>query len=99
MKNKHEYNGYANYETWLLCLNLDNNEYLYELFKNYEGCAERLQEDVEGIAWVEEFNGYKLEDTWTQRDWDEIHWIEVLLFVNGTLLSRLDELDSQTNLN
>jgi len=70
------YNGYTNYETWKLCLNLDNDEGLYETYKNYDGNYTQLKESLESTFEVN--NGYKIEDFWSYNEWNEIDWIEVL---------------------
>lgn len=81
------YNGYTNYETWLLCLNIDNDEGLYDEIRNialsypkktsaYEvGMA--IKEELESLFWDQDNHIYKICDSWTQRDWDEIDWAEV----------------------
>ena len=86
-----QYNGWTNYETWLLRLNLDNdygiyqathewfkeadttdiNEHLYELVDNFK-------EWLEELFFIEEYNIYKICDTWTFRDWQEINWHEIV---------------------
>jgi len=70
------YNGYTNYETWKLCLNLDNNENLYNYYKNYKGDYTDLKDEIEHDFEVE--NGYKIEDFWSYNEWKEINWEEVL---------------------
>jgi len=81
------YNGYTNYETWLVCLNIDNDKALYddvrnialgysEKHDNYDtGCQIRIH--LELTYWVLEYNIYKICDSWTERDWKEINWTEV----------------------
>ena len=88
-----KYNGWNNYETWLLKLNLDNDSGTYnmcqEWFKeNYEitetekpdtyKIADSFKEFLEEIFFVEEHNIYKICDTWTFRDWQEIDFIEIV---------------------
>jgi hypothetical protein len=80
------YNGYTNYETWLLCLNIDNEQGIYESVNefveenkeldNYD-LGDKLKEFLEEWFFVEEHNIYKICDTWTFRDWQEINWTEV----------------------
>ena len=70
------YNGYTNYETWKLCLNLDNDEGLYNIFKDYRGSYLDLKNELEELFEVS--NGYKIEDFWSYNEWNEIDWIEVL---------------------
>ena len=71
------YNGYTNYETWKLCLNLDNDESLYNEYKDYDRDYTQLKESLESIFEVD--NGYKISyDFWSYNEWKEIDWIEVL---------------------
>jgi len=70
------YNGYTNYETWKLCLNLDSDESLYNYYKNYKGDCIDLKDEIEHAFEVE--NGYKIEDFWSYNEWKEINWEEVL---------------------
>jgi len=87
-----DYNGWTNYETWLLKLNLDNDQGTYtmcqEWFKdNYKlseteqpdtyEIADSFKEYLEELFWIENHNIYKICDTWTHRDWQEINWIEI----------------------
>ena len=87
-----KYNGWTNYETWLLKLNLDNDYGIYtmcqEWFKdnfkvseterpdNYE-ISVLFKEFLEEIFYIEDHSIYKICDTWTHRDWQEIDWIEI----------------------
>ena len=80
------YNGYTNYETWLLCLNIDNEEGLYneirdlvELHSEEEDLflGDMIKEYLAELFYNEEFQVYKICDTWTERDWQEIDWEEV----------------------
>ena len=81
------YNGYTNYETWLVCLNIDNDEGLYhdvrraakeskELHDNYE-VGQELKEYLEEWFYDDKNHIYKICDSWTERDWKEINWTEV----------------------
>ena len=69
------FNGYSNYETWMLCLNLDNEEGLYHAYRNTEMTAEELQEELSEVFECE--NGYKICDFWSFREWPRIDWEEV----------------------
>lgn len=88
------YNGYNNYETWLLCLNIDNDQGLYNSINelvteylndtrydrttcNYYDLGDRIRDYLEELFWNDEYNVYKICDTWTLRDWQEIDWLEV----------------------
>lgn len=80
------YNGYSNYETWLLCLNIDNDQGLYNSINetvetnksedDYE-LGEIIRKNLEELCWVDTYNIYKISDTWTTRDWHDINWREV----------------------
>ena len=86
-----EYNGWTNYETWLLRLNLDNDYGVYqatqEWFKEadttdinehlYE-LIDNFKEWLEGLFYIEDYSIYKICDTWTFRDWHEINWHEIV---------------------
>lgn len=68
MKNE-EYNGYTNYETWLMSLHIDNDQYTKqktqeianEIMKNDEveqqdkkyEIADQIKEEMEGLIWTE----------------------------------------------
>lgn len=80
------YNGWANYETWLLALNVDNDQYLYNerraivreaLGKTNAEIGDALKEWLEELAWKKECDCYKICATWDSRSWGEIDWIEV----------------------
>lgn len=73
-----KYNGYRNYDTWLLCLNIDNDEGLYNKFRNYKGSPDDLKDELEEMFYNEEMNVVKIFDTWDMRSWHNIDWIEVL---------------------
>lgn len=80
------YNGYTNFETWLLCLNIDNEYGIYseirdfveenEELDNYD-LGDKLKDYLEELFFIEENNIFKICDTWTLRDWQEIDWTEV----------------------
>ena len=81
------YNGWVNYETWLLALNVDNDQGLYEstreLIKKTKDlevydAAKEIKDYLEELAYNEECGIYKICDSWTQRDWDEINFSEIL---------------------
>ena len=80
-----EYNGYSNFETWLMSLNLDNDQYLNErLMEIANGSgdtydkAETLKDWIEDEFFNDEFGVYKICDTWTNRDFQEIDWCEII---------------------
>ena len=93
-----KYNGWSNYETWKLALNLDNDEGSYNSVRDRDkewGCDE-LKE------WLEEFCneinsediqevGYKLCDFWSFHEWAEIDWLEVAEHINIDIREKLKE--------
>ena len=79
-----KYNGWTNYETWLMNLNLTNEEDLYneihEMAKEEKDdyqLAENLKNFVEENFTIEEHDIIKLCDVWTYRDFQEINWCEI----------------------
>jgi len=87
MGNEEPYNGWTNYETWLLVVNLDNEENLHNNVKEWFMSLDKpfdiykvaniFREWLEENFWVEDHNIFKICDTWTYRDWQEINWFEV----------------------
>lgn len=82
-----EYNGWTNYETWLLALNVDNDQGLYEMsreiIKETRGmdlydAAKELKEQLEELTYSEECDIYRICDNWTHRDWGEINFSEIV---------------------
>jgi len=81
------YNGYTNYETWLVCLNIDNDEGLHddveqfatELAKDNSllSIGDQIQQYLEEAFWDELTNVIKICDTWDMRSWNKIDWHEV----------------------
>lgn len=69
------YNGYTNYETWKLCLNLDNTQWLYEESLNFDHWRD-LKEWLEEMFHYKDV-GYKIEDFWSYNEWNEVNWFEV----------------------
>ena len=85
-----KYNGWTNYETWLLKLNLDNDEGTYNMMHDFvrewrtnnsiedpQELADAIKDYLEEIFYVEEHQIYKICDVWTTRDWNEINWYEI----------------------
>lgn len=84
------YNGWTNYETWLLALNLDNDQATQEMIvdwarehplKDYEyehNRADDFKDFLEDAFWVEEYNIIHICDSWTTRDFAEVNFQEVL---------------------
>ncbi len=81
-----EYNGYSNYETWLMSLNLDNEQPLNEMVMTIANAphldtydkAQSLKEQVEEMFYNDELGVYKICDTWTERDFQEIDFDEII---------------------
>lgn len=80
-----EYNGYSNYETWLMSLNLDNDQFLNsELMRIANSSKDTYDKAGELKDWIEsEFSNdelgiIKVCDTWTNRDFQEIDWSEII---------------------
>ena len=80
-----EYNGYTNYETWLMSLNLDNDQtFNRDLNRIANGGGslydreQQLKAYVEALFYVEEYSIYKICDTWTERDFQEIDWTDII---------------------
>jgi len=85
-----KYNGWTNYETWLLNLNLQNDSGLYDMVRDYYmhnfeqddeityNDGDDLKVYLEDMFHVEEYNIYHIFDSWTVRDWNEINFKEVL---------------------
>lgn len=78
------YNGWINFETWLMNLNLTNeegcSEFAHDAIKMIPDAyqaGEALKEAVEEVFFVEEYSIYKICDTWTLRDFQEIVWMEI----------------------
>ena len=81
------YNGWTNYETWLLALNVDNDQGLYNIARDlikqtksmdvYDA-AKELKGHLEDITYDEKCDTYKICDNWTQRDWHEINFNEIV---------------------
>jgi len=87
MGNDKKYNGWVNYETWLMNLNLTNDESTYNevlnivkdnLEKEDYKQAEALKSWVEETFSVENQDIIRICDTWTYRDFQEIVWCEIV---------------------
>jgi len=85
-----EYNGWTNYDTWLLKLNCDNDYGLYEYMREYvqDYYSKKhalsvgqlgfdIKEMLGDMFYNREYNVYKICDSWTQRDWDNIDWYQI----------------------
>ena len=80
-----QYNGWTNYETWLMALNIDNSEGLQHAVLEYlEPLQEINQNDLKD--YIEEMIAiecqgilmYKIFDSWSEREFNNIDWYELL---------------------
>lgn len=85
-----EYNGCTNYETWKLNLNIDNEQGLSELVREFikQQITDEDLNTVEFKEYLEELSeecneesinniGYKFGDFWSFNEWEEINFNEV----------------------
>ena len=85
-----EYNGWTNYETWLMDLNLTNEQGIYndvrdliqeirdnDDMENWD-IAQELKQYIEDTYWHDETNVVMICDTWTLRNFQEINWLEIV---------------------
>jgi len=83
-----DYNGWTNYETWLLKLNLDNEESLYNEYRDMASdrdlTGQQLQDWLEGAFEYQEV-GYKICDFWSYNEWREINWDEIAESINNEI--------------
>ena len=69
-----------------MSLNLDNeqglNEMVHEIANSCRGSkydkAQVLKEQIEELFYVEEFSIYKICDSWTLRNFQEIDWYDII---------------------
>lgn len=82
-----EYNGYTNYMTWDVALNIDNEESFQEEvyanikdgnIKNGYELKEWFKENLEESGnYNQEYDVYKLSDAWTNRELEDVNWTEI----------------------
>jgi len=82
-----EYNGYTNYMTWDVALNIDNEESFQEEvyanikdgnIKNGYELKEWFKENLEESGnYNQEYDVYKLSDAWTNRELEDVNWTEL----------------------
>jgi hypothetical protein len=83
-----EYNGWTNYTTWNIALNIDNDQYMQEetfrvikegeVKNGYElkDWFKQTLEDSENYS--EDYRSYKLSDAWSERELDDdVNWVEL----------------------
>jgi len=95
-----DYNGWTNYETWKLALNINNDEGMqetvFDFIRQNKNCTV-----FEFRDWIEEFIsdcnteeikkiGYKLSDFWSFNEWNEINFSEIL----ETFKQNVEEVDN-----
>ena len=79
-----QYNGWTNYETWLMALNIDNDQGMQEMVLEFVSNSSNNMDDLKDLIgdWIEiECNGivmYKLCDSWSEREFNNIDWYELL---------------------
>lgn len=83
MSEDKKYNGWTNYETWKLALNLDNDEGVYRdvRVRNTEWTGDELKEYLEEAFEFEDV-GYKICDFWSYHEWNEIDFDAVAESIN-----------------
>ena len=78
-----EYNGWTNYETWLMALNIDNNEGMQdevlEFVCNSRANADNLKDWVKDLIAIEcqGVQMYKIFNSWSEREFANIDWYEL----------------------
>jgi len=87
MSENEKYNGWHNYETWKMHLNLSNEEGVYnsarEIVQEAKGelyeKAQALKEWVENTFWVDQYDivHFSEGDSFTMAELSEIDWIEI----------------------
>lgn len=86
-KEKNRYNGWSNFLTWQVALNIDNDQYFQEEvtqkvgeneIKNGYELKEWFKEELESSDnYNEDYNVYKLSDSWTNRELEDVDWNEL----------------------
>lgn len=79
-----EYNGWKNYETWLMALNIDNDEGMQRavlefVTLNSRVNADSLKDYIEDMIAIEchGIQMYKIFDSWSEREFANIDWHEL----------------------
>ena len=85
-----KFNGWTNYETFLLYLNIVNDGYYNKYVRRYYqknfkqddvityADAEDFKEDLRPELWKSSFNIYTIHDSFSTREWARINFKEVL---------------------
>jgi len=83
-----EYNGWTNYTTWSVALNIDNDQFMQEetlrvikegeVTNGYE-LKDWFKQELENAGYYnEEYGSYKLSDAWSERELDnDVNWYEL----------------------
>ena len=84
MANNQEYNGWANYETWLMALNIDNDQGMQRAVLEFVTLNSRVNADslkdwIEDLIAIEchGIQMYKIFDSWSEREFANIDWYEL----------------------
>ena len=83
MVNDEQYNGWTNYETWLMALNINNDQCMQESVLEFAECSTNNAHDLKD--WIEEMIAikcqgiqmYKIFDSWSEREFVNIDWYEL----------------------
>lgn len=86
--NQKEYNGWTNYHTWSVALNIDNDQYMQEEtlrvikegeVNNGDELKSWFKQNLEDAGnYNEEYRSYKLSDAWSERELDDdVNWYEL----------------------
>lgn len=86
--NQKEYNGWTNYTTWNVALNIDNDQYMQEEtlrvikegeVNNGDELKSWFKQNLEDAGnYNEEYHSYKLSDAWNERELDsDVNWFEL----------------------
>jgi len=77
MANENKYNGWTNYETWLVALNIDNDRCLVDELKHFKELRD-FKEFLEELCYDDELDIYLLScDTLSSREWKKVNFEEI----------------------
>ena len=85
-------NGYKNFETYLLLVNITNSRFLYDDVREYYkrnfdyGQDDKITNDdidifkgyLSSKLWIPEYNIYNIYDSWSTREWIKIDFKQIL---------------------
>lgn len=81
------YNGYTNFETWLMALNIDNDstifyDVLYIIKMNIKEddsvLVGAIKQYLEDRFYIDEYSIYHICNSWTNRDFNEIDFYDLI---------------------